>query len=270
MTASLKTFPPEIAANLTAFLFDIDETFSSRGKITAEAYSALWSLRERGLKTLPVTGRPAGWCDHIARMWPVDGVIGENGAFYFWYDAGRGKLRKRYLDSGALRLEKRRRLDGIRDEILSSVPGAALAGDQAYREADLAIDYCEDVHPLPRSEVDRICRIFETHGARCRVSSIHVNGWFGDYDKLHMVRTFAEEQWGWNLDEHRERILFCGDSPNDEPMFRYFPYSVGVKNILPFTDRMAHLPAFVADEESGKGFVRVVETVLAHRPAGQG
>ncbi|MBN2124877.1 MAG: HAD-IIB family hydrolase [Deltaproteobacteria bacterium] len=265
MIPSFRSFPPEAAANLVALFFDIDDTFSSRGKITAEAYRALWSLKESGIRSLPITGRPAGWCDHIARMWPVDGVVGENGAFYFFYDENEGRLRKRFFDPDPLRRENRRRLDRIREEILSSVPGTALASDQVYREADLAIDYCEDVPPLPRSEVDRICGIFERHGARCKVSSIHVNGWFGDYDKLHMVRAFVLEQWGWDLDACKDRFLFCGDSPNDEPMFRYFPYSAGVKNVLRFTDRMVHVPTYVADEESGKGFVEIVDTILAQR-----
>ena len=33
----------------------------------------------QGKLVIPITGRPAGWCDHIARMWPVDAVVGENG-----------------------------------------------------------------------------------------------------------------------------------------------------------------------------------------------
>ena len=67
-------------------LTDIDDTLTENGRLPAKSYQALESLQQSGLKVIPITGRPAGWCDHIARMWPVDGVVGENGAFYFTYD----------------------------------------------------------------------------------------------------------------------------------------------------------------------------------------
>src|SRR5256885_4980132 len=76
------------ARGVKALLFDIDDTLTTEGKLTAQAYDALERLRRAGKITVPVTGRPAGWCDHIARMWPVDAVVGENGAFYFFYARG--------------------------------------------------------------------------------------------------------------------------------------------------------------------------------------
>jgi HAD superfamily hydrolase (TIGR01484 family) len=258
----IQEFPSHGAKNLLGVFFDIDDTFTSRGKIEAKAFQALWEARESGLKLVPITGRPAGWCDHIARMWPVDGVVGENGAFYFWYDEAARKLRKRFMDPEDLRKEKRHRLAAVKEEILTSVPGTALASDQLYREADLAIDYCEDVPPLPWEEVERICSIFRKHGATCKVSSIHVNGWFGTYSKLDMTKTFVQERWNLDLDRARERFLFCGDSPNDEPMFAYFPHSAGVKNIQRFRGQLKHLPLFLADHEGSEGFAQIVETLL--------
>jgi HAD superfamily hydrolase (TIGR01484 family) len=262
---SLNTLDATAAKNIIGLFFDIDDTFTTRGKIPATSFQALWLLREHGVKAVPITGRPAGWCDHIARMWPVDGVVGENGAFYFWFDEKEGKLKKRFLDSEEIRAEKQGRLDRVREEILASVPGTAIASDQPYRVADLAIDYCEDVAPLDWNGIDRICEIFRKHGATCKVSSIHVNGWFGDYDKLKMMKIFVEERWGIDLDADKERFLFCGDSPNDEPMFQYFPYSVGVKNVLRFVDHMTHLPSYMTGQEGGVGFAEIVETILKHR-----
>jgi len=265
MIPSIQTFHPETARNLSGVFFDIDDTFTSRGRIRAIAYRSLWELKETGLWVVPITGRPAGWCDHIARMWPVDGVVGENGALYFWFDERERKLKKRFLDPEGVRIKKRQRLMGIKEEILTSVPGSAVASDQIYRETDLAIDYCEDVAPLDREAVDRICGILKKHGARYKVSSIHVNGWFGDYDKLVMTKTFVQERCGFDLDANRERFLFCGDSPNDEPMFQYFPNTAGVKNVLNFADRMKFLPSFIANREGGEGFAEIVETILQHR-----
>ena len=263
----VRDFPQEIAENLLGVFFDIDDTFTTRGKIPPEAFQALWSVKNAGLRVVPITGRPAGWCDHIARMWPVDGVVGENGALYFWYDQQEKRVKRRFIDPDPVREEKRHRLSAVQEEILHSVPGAALASDQPYRETDLAVDYCEDVKPLPWEDVQRICDIFDKHGATCKVSSVHVNGWFGDYNKLAMTKRFVLEQWDLDLDDCRDRFIFCGDSPNDEPMFEYFPHAAGVKNVLNFSERMAHLPAYVASQEGGEGFAEIVETVLSRRAA---
>jgi hypothetical protein len=265
MIPSIRQFDPEAARRLEGVFFDIDDTFTTHGKIPAPAFRALWDLKESGLKVVPITGRPAGWCDHIARMWPVDAVVGENGAFYFWLDDRAGVLKKRFLDPEPVRRENRARLRRIEEDVLGAVPGAAIASDQAYRETDLAVDFCEDVPPLDWPDIERICAVFTQHGAACKVSSIHVNGWFGEYDKLGMTRTMAGELWGLDLGANRGRFLFCGDSPNDEPLFAFFPLSAGVRNVLRFADRMRHLPAFVAESEGGGGFAEIAQTVLSLR-----
>jgi HAD superfamily hydrolase (TIGR01484 family) len=259
---SFKQFPENSRRKIRFVLTDIDDTLTLKGRLPSAIFSAMERLRTADISVIPITGRPAGWCDHIARMWPVDGVVGENGALYFWFDENEGKLKKRYFDPEDVRAEKRQRLKLIAEEILTSVPGTATASDQRYRETDLAIDYCEDVKPLDRQDVERICAIFEKHRAICKVSSIHVNGWFGNYDKLKMTKTFVQERCGLDLDATKEQFLFCGDSPNDEPMFQYFPYSVGVKNVLNFADRMKHLPAFIANKEGGNGFAEIADYLL--------
>jgi HAD superfamily hydrolase (TIGR01484 family) len=261
----IERITPEQLRNLKGVFFDLDDTFTTHGKIPACSFAALWDLRRAGLTVIAVTGRPAGWCDHIARMWPVDGVVGENGAFYFWYDEEERKLNKRFLDSDEVRADKRQRLSLIRDEILAAVPGCAIASDQHYREADLAIDYCEDVPPLGPEAVKRICQIFEAHGATCKVSSIHVNGWFGNYDKLGMAKRFMQELFGLDLDAEKASFAYCGDSPNDEPMFGYFPISVAVKNVLKFVDQMQALPAYITSLEGGEGFAEFANCLLLDR-----
>jgi HAD superfamily hydrolase (TIGR01484 family) len=262
---SLAQLPDEALTRVRGLFADIDDTLTTEGKLTAEAYSALASLHAAGLAVVPITGRPAGWCDHIARMWPVDAVVGENGAFYFAYDRAARKLLKRFRDDDATRAANRARLAAVRDRILTEVPGTAVASDQLYREADLAIDYCEDVPPLGDDAVDRIVAIMREAGMTAKVSSIHVNGWFGVYDKLGMTRTLVRERFGADLDAERDRYLFVGDSPNDAPMFAYFPLSVGVANVRRFAARLEHAPAFVTTGESGAGFAELAARVLAAR-----
>ena len=164
---------PAVAAVHTV-LTDIDDTITTEGRLTAAAYTALQDLHAAGLRVIPVTGRPAGWCDHFARMWPVHGVVGENGAFYMWHDEARGQLRTRHLLDVAQRAETTGRLAAVREQILREVPGCAVASDQFCRLYDLAIDFCEDVPPLPRAAVDHIVALMQDSGMTAKVSSIHV------------------------------------------------------------------------------------------------
>jgi hypothetical protein len=263
----LDDFPVAARRRIRGVFTDIDDTLSTDGKLTAAAYGALERLQAAGFLVVPITGRPAGWCDHIARMWPVDAVVGENGAFYFRYDAAARKLVKRFLVPAEERATNRRRLEAVRDRILAAVPGAALASDQLYREADLAVDFREDVRELPPAEIDRIVALFGAAGATAKVSSIHVNGWFGNYDKLGMTRILLRECFATDLDAERDRFVFAGDSPNDAPMFAFFPNAVGVANVADFAGRMTALPAYVTRGRCGAGFVELADALIAARGA---
>lgn len=256
---------PATLRGVTGLLFDIDDTLTTHGQLTAEAYGALHAAKAAGLMTVPITGRPAGWCDHIARMWPVDAVVGENGAFYMAHDKALGKLVTRFAKCVEERAADRLRLDAIAQDILDAVPGAALASDQDYRAADIAIDFCEDVPRLSSDSIGRIKRIMEARGLTAKVSSIHVNGWFGGYDKLSTTRLFLEERHGIDLDTERERFVFVGDSPNDAPMFAYFPLSVGVANIRAFAGQLPCEPRYITEHECGGGFCEVVAALLEAR-----
>jgi hypothetical protein len=251
------------AARLRGLLFDIDDTLTTEGRLTAQAYGALERLKDAGRIVVAVTGRPAGWCDHIARMWPVDAVVGENGAFYFRHEAG--KLLKRYHDADDVRAAKRARLAAIAERILATVPGSALASDQPYREADLAIDYCEDVPPLPLEAAEGIAALMRAAGLSAKISSIHVNGWFGGYDKLAMARLLFAEKFATDLEAANAQFAYAGDSPNDAPMFAFFANSIGVANVARFAGHMAALPKFVARAEAGAGFAEIAAHLLGGR-----
>ena len=259
----LDAFPIAARRKVRGVLVDIDDTLTTDGRLTAEAYGALERLHDAGLLVVPITGRPAGWCDHIARVWPVDAVVGENGAFYFRYDRDRRSVERRYAADGATRAANRVRLDALKDDILAAVPEAGVASDQAYREADLAIDYREDVAPLDAADVARIVDICETAGATAKFSSIHVNGWFGTYDKLAMTRILFDEAFGIDLDGEAASFVFVGDSPNDAPMFAFFPHAVGVANVRDFADQLAAAPAYVTEARAGADFAEIAAHFLA-------
>jgi HAD superfamily hydrolase (TIGR01484 family) len=261
----LDEFSAASRARIRFLLTDIDDTLTEHGRLPAESYSAMQQLHKSGLVVVPVTGRPAGWCDLIARQWPVDGVVGENGALYFRHLESERRMLRHYARDAATRAADRLKLDRIRQAVLAEVPGAAVATDQAYREADLAIDFCEDVAPLPRKSIDKIVDIFVRHGATAKISSIHVNGWFGDYDKLTMTRRFFAEALAVDMDAQREAMVFVGDSPNDGPMFDFFPQSVGVANVLDFVQDLRHKPRYVTKARGAHGFVELAEALLAQR-----
>ena len=259
-----------LVRQMVGVLCDIDDTVTWHGRIVPEALLAMQRMQQAGLKVVPVTGRPGGWVDHVARMWPVDGCVGENGGLWFWMnrftrdDGSKGeRLERRFLQSAEIRSSNRARLDSLAAEILGEVPGTALASDQPYRELDLAIDFCEDVPPLPRKDIDRIVAAFERRGATCKVSSIHVNGWFGDFDKIVGFERFHRDAFGSELDP--SRWAFFGDSANDSPMFGTFPLSVGVANVAAFLDRMPHAPTWITEGSGGHGFVEGVEALLSCR-----
>ncbi|MDR3166635.1 MAG: HAD-IIB family hydrolase [Treponema sp.] len=267
------------AAGVRFVLMDIDDTLTREGKLLASAYTALWKLKEAGLRVIPVTGRPAGWCDLIAREWPVDGVVGENGALAFWEQTleevsgeapgAGGRTRglpvlKAEFHPRAIRNDHPL-LGRIRERALGEFPELRIAKDQFARMFDLALDFAEEDPVLPLSAAERIRAIAEEEGAMAKVSSIHVNIWMGKYDKLSMAETFLSRRFAWQAGGGDREVVFVGDSPNDEPMFARFPLACAVANVNRYRRLIKNLPAFVASRECGDGFAEIAETLLAKR-----
>lgn len=262
MMRPLSEFPLADRRKVRVILTDIDDTLTRDGRLPAMAYSALERLKEAGFIVAPITGRPAGWCDLIARQWPVDGVVGENGAFYFRYEDATRKLTRRYAKLPLERAQDKVRLEEIREAVLEEIPGTAVAADQAYREADLAIDFCEDVPALSKPDIQRIVDVFSRFGATAKVSSIHVNGWFGGYDKLSTTRLFLQDCFGIDIERDKELVVFSGDSPNDAPMFGFFQGSVGVANVLDFAGELPAAPTYVTRGRAALGFAELADALI--------
>jgi len=250
------------ALGVRYFLMDIDDTLTRQGKLLSSSYSALWKLKEAGLKVIPVTGRPAGWCDLIAREWPVDGVVGENGALVFWEEPGQ-VLKKEYHPNAAR--NDHSVLERIKEKAFSEFPALRLAKDQFARLFDMALDFAEEEPVLPLSAARRIKEIAEEEKAIARISSIHVNIWMGSYNKLSMVEHFLTRRFGWKPGAEDCKVVFVGDSPNDEPMFARFPLTCAVSNIERYADFIKQKPTYVASKECGDGFAEIAEIFLEKR-----
>ena len=258
----VSNMPRAVLRAVTTVMADIDDTITTEGRLPAASYAALERLHDAGLHVALITGRPAGWCDMIARFWPVSGVVGENGAFCFAYDAENRTMRRIYAASAKERRAAREKMAHIARRALKEVPGCAVAADQAYRETDLAIDFREDVPPLDLAAAERIKAICEQEGAVAKISSIHVNCWFGEHDKLSMARVLARDVLRFDLEREKDKVIYCGDSPNDAPMFAFFQNACGVANVADFPGRIETPPAWVASQRGGAGFVEIAEAIL--------
>lgn len=245
------------ALGIRFVLTDIDDTLTRNGKLPSRTYDSLWKLKEAGIRVIPVTGRPAGWCDLIVRQWPVDAVVGENGAFVYYFEDSQLKT---MTHPSVIRLDVKSKLNDIRKAVLSEIPGTRVAKDQFSRIYDLAIDFNEDPPFLGFEVAEKIKCVCERFGAVAKISSIHVNTWFGDYDKLSMVKLFLSEKR--DVEDLKREVMFFGDSPNDEPMFSFFPLGCAVANIKPFLPMMSFLPNYICSKDFGDGFTEGTARIL--------
>ena len=249
--------------DIKGICFDIDDTITTNGKLIEKSYSSLWNLKEAGFILVPITGRPAAWCDHIVRYWPVDAIVGENGAFTFFMQDG---VRKRIDTMGLVNLDEiKENLSKLKKKITTKFPIAKFASDQNYREYDLAIDICEDVTPWKENEVQALLSFCKENGASAKLSSIHVNTWFGDFDKAtgfkHWLGSGAP---GTKRDVLKwDEWIFIGDSPNDAPLFEVFSQSVAVANINRYLSNLKSKPTWICNSENGEGFYEFSEKLIA-------
>ena len=115
------------ARGLLGLLFDLDDTFLDRGRLGEAAYASLFRLKQLGLGLIAVTGRSAGWGTVLARQWPVDAVVSENGAVALQRVGNRVVRIDR---AGAAERDRRRsRLAQIARELARQIAGSrALRG----------------------------------------------------------------------------------------------------------------------------------------------
>lgn len=280
----LSQWPSEARRRITGIFTDIDDTLTHDGRIAPEALQALGDLKAAGLTVIPITGRPIGWCEPFMAgthgpAWPVNAMVAENGAVAFVPGAAstvtseiglqptwdlREALSKRYQQSTEVRTADRLRMDAIAAQVCAEVPGVELSRDSAGRETDLAFDYAEFAQHPPET-VQHVLALLQSHGMQTTVSSIHIHGCFGNFNKWQGACWIAQALLGRDLPNERDRWVFVGDSGNDQAMFEHFTHSVGVANIARFVPQLAHLPGYVTAAERGAGFAEVTRAILQAR-----
>lgn len=260
----IRSLGPDVAKAISGVCFDVDDTVTCRGTLDAAAYSALFDLKRAGLRLIAVTGRPLGFAEVIARMWPVDAAVGENGAGFCARTASG--LVHGYWDTTEVRAMQQQRLASIRARVASELPEVQVSSDNWARRCDLAFDVGEEVQ-LPRATVDRLVALLESEGARSTVSSVHAHAQYGDHDKAQGVARLANELWGMPQELVRRQFFFIGDSGNDAAAFAWFEHCAGVGNVRSSLDRLKVPPRFVADAHYGEGFAEIARSLLAARSA---
>lgn len=276
----LATAPDEVLASIRGVMTDIDDTLTRDGAIEPAALQALHALHEAGLPVIAITGRPMGWSEPFAAAWPVAAIVAENGAValiphHAPPDGRSGPARRQvapatpavrieYAQDEAVRAANALRLRDVAARVVREVPGATLARDSAGRVTDIAIDHSEFAH-LDAAAVAAVVAIMREEGMVATVSSIHINGWFGDHNKWSGACWMLRRLYGRDLAAELDRWVYVGDSTNDQPMFERFACSVGVANLRDFADRMTHWPTWITRAERGEGFAELAARLLAAR-----
>jgi len=259
----LADWPVQARQGLVGVFTDIDDTLTTEGAITPDALDAMAALRAADLHVVAVTGRPVGWSEPFAAAWPIDAIVAENGAVAL-VPSRDGGLEKRYQQDAATRDRNFKRMQAVLGRIEKDIPGAHRATDSAGRECDIAIDHSEFTQ-LGDETIAEVVAMMRSEGMHATVSSIHVNGWYGDHNKLAGARWIVRELWDRRLEDEMDQWAYVGDSTNDALMFEHFAHSIGVANVRRFEAALAHLPRYVSAHERGAGFAEAAAAVLAAR-----
>ncbi len=249
------------SARFRGLFSDIDDTLTHDGVIVPDAYAALVRARALGLRVVLVTGRPAGWAEVLASLWPVDAAIAENGGIAF---LKHGRRLERLYFSPADPTEDARRLASLAEKILREFPYALRAEDSALRVTDVAFDIGETQH-LPADQIAALTARCRELGARTIVSSVHAHACFHAADKAQMSARVAHKLWGEAEAEVAQHYAFVGDSPNDQAAFAFFDAAIGVANVTRYEAELSPPPRYVTQASHGSGFAEAIELIARHR-----
>lgn len=268
MTAPFSECPLDRLLRVRRLYFDVDDTLTTRGALFPDAVEALYEAHEAGFSLVAVTGRSAAWGEMLLRILPLDAVVAETGAMCF-YRRTRGGVGTVHSEPDAtVRKANAQRRASVVDTVLSQVASARLAVDNIGRVYDVAFDLVEDGKPVSESDAARIRTILESEGLTVAQSSVHINAWFGSFDKATMVNRYLLDIEGVSLNAASHSVLYIGDSRNDAEMFNRAGVSVGVANVqlvLDALDKVGMAPDFITDGEMGAGFCEVADRLIGTR-----
>jgi len=251
-------------AKLKVVAFDLDDTLLTDGVLLPSVYSALCALGESGYTLVAVTGRPLGYGEVLARLFPVAGVVVENGSLSIRRSAGGG-LSAHDPVPDAERHARRQALEAVVAAVRAAVPAARFSDDMPLRRSEITFDIGERMH-LPEDQIRTLIHTIESFGAWATRSSVHVHATFDRTNKAEgLLRFLRLIEPDLDQGAARHRILFAGDSGNDAPCFSAFPCTVGVANVRRALASFSVPPRYVTAAEKGLGFLELANHLLQHR-----
>jgi HAD superfamily hydrolase (TIGR01484 family) len=258
----VSTISVDALRRIDYLLFDVDETFTTHGLLTSEAYATLFALRDAGISAIPVTGRPSGWGNVMLSTWPIAACVTENGGVIAWRDA-QNQSQQQVIHAehrGAGYIETLRALGAA---IVAKHLSVRISADQPYRLTDLAIDYAEQSRGVSAAVIADIVSMMQSAGYQTAVSSIHIHAYTPVNEKADGVYPLMQTAFGMNRQQVQARAAFIGDSPNDASLFADIPMSVGVANVRTSLSKIHTPPAFICDGQCGAGFIEFAERLIA-------
>lgn len=264
MPSPLSELNTEYLRNIEWLLTDVDDTLTWQGKLPPDTLIALAELERVGVKVVAVTGACAGWCDQMAKMWPLHGIIGENGAFWMRKDAAG--FRTTFARPAEVMRKEQRTLQETIKGILTEYSEVELSQDQSFRFCDVAVNIAQDRSPVAASItmeiLNRILHLnVESNPVNATLSSIHINAWIGSHSKRSSSEAYIK-QFNQGTLPNLNRVTYVGDSLNDEGMFEWLPVTFGVKNIRPLLDSLTHQPKYLTSEYGGFGFAQLASLIV--------
>ncbi|PLY37554.1 HAD family hydrolase [Pectobacterium carotovorum] len=230
-------------------LTDMDETLTYQGRLQARTYESLERLQDAGIKVIPVTAASAGWADQMARMWPVDGVIAENGGLFLIRNTRNHDIDRHYWHEDEF-LNNRQQLRKIQRLIQHQLPWLEVSDDQDFRLTSIAFKL-----PSVPKKIQLLVDELKKYGCSYTINNLWVLGWLGQYDKLLMSRRILNRFYALEESDEQESVYYSGDSLNDAPMFKFYKKSLGMNSINNILKDMPALPSWISKFPGGKGFV---------------
>jgi HAD superfamily hydrolase (TIGR01484 family) len=279
----LSALPADEIRALRGVVFDLDDTLLDHGSLTEAAYSALFRLREAGLRLVACTGRPAGWGEVIQRQWPLDGTVVENGALSLvsveqGHDLGASitaalspatawKARRVVALDALDRAARRARRDALlalAGELAARFPETALADDNDARVTDVTLDIGE-YKRVSKAAVAAMRTIAQARGVRIVASSVHLHLTYEADEKASGTIRLLCRQFGEDATAARSRYAFVGDSGNDATPFAAFAVTLGVSNVRSHLHALSVPPRFIAESTMGSGFAEIAARLVELR-----
>jgi HAD superfamily hydrolase (TIGR01484 family) len=238
--------------NIHLIATDMDGTLTIGEKFTPELFEALQQLQQAGIKVIVVTGRSAGWVSAVNHYFPVFGAICENGGLFY-----HGEMAEYLVDLPEIP-EHRQQLATMFQRLQAQFPQLCPSSDNAFR----LTDWTFDITGLGLTDLQTMAQLCAQSGWGFTYSTVQCHIKPLAQEKAHGLTQVLQTHFPQIL---RQQVVTVGDSPNDVSLFNpgIFPNSVGVANVLRYTDQLAHLPCFVTKLPEGRGFCELAHLIIS-------